>query len=113
MGKIIIDIEEFIAQIRKEGEAGIAAFKECPSYQNFRSNVDMIGEEENFAYRRTIDAEHRRFHGELKRTAELHGRQDMLQVIIYHLIQLHNPDEERRTQEMIDHWNANRAEKNN
>lgn len=84
----LVNLAELVEVIRSEGERRIESFKKCPSYLNYCANVDMIGEEEDFATHRTIDLEHRRFHGELKRTAQVNGMEAMLRTIVVYLTEL-------------------------
>ena len=78
-------LEETMRTIKVKGEAAILKQKNCPSALALTDNIDFIGEEENFKVCRTIGAEQRYFHGQLKTKAYQVGMRDMLDTILSEL----------------------------
>jgi len=76
---------ELMRKIEEKGNAEIQSHTESPSAKALMDNVDFIGEEEDFKFTRTIDAEQRHFHGELKTKAYEEGMRSMLRAILYEM----------------------------
>ncbi len=76
---------DLMRKIEAQGEAEIQSHIDSPSAKALMHNIDFIGEEEDFRFTRTIDAEERHFHGELKTKAYEEGMRVMLRFILYEL----------------------------
>ena len=78
-------LEETMRTIKAKGEAAISKQENSASAKALMDNIDFIGEEENFKVCRTIGAEQRYFHGQLKTEAYQVGMRDMLDTILSEL----------------------------